>query len=121
MDRKAEVRRRIRRWRELSPAYARMPEELWKAAVSLARGEGAYAISRELGVRYATLKRRLSESATGDGGRTAQFVELDTSRVFGGTVVELERSDGTKLTVRLGGGERLDIAALASAFVVAGV
>jgi hypothetical protein len=118
------MRQRIRRWRSEHAAYARMPEELWDAAVALARVNGAHAVARDLGVRYETLKRRVEESLAGGHaqGLTTDFVELDASEVFGrqegaGTVVEFSWPDGAKVTMRLGRGEKLDVAALTGTFL----
>ena len=119
MERSGRLRRRIEQWRRRHPAYARMPEGLWEAAVTLARRDGAYTVSRELGVNYATLRSRLRRSdAAGEQSRP-RFVEINAAQVFGGTgtVLELERRDGAKLTVRLGGGQRVDVAVLTSAFL----
>jgi hypothetical protein len=112
-------RRRILRWRHRQPAYARMPEELWQEAVALARVDGAYAVARDLGVSYATLKRRLhAAGADRVQGTEAGFVEIDAAELLGGsapaTVLEL-CGDGTKLTVRMHG--PLDVVALADAFL----
>jgi hypothetical protein len=123
MDQLESMRRWIKRWRRTQPAYARMPEELWEAAVALARVDGAYAVARDLGVNYATLKRRVECAAPGRAPSAgAGFVELDAAEVFGareqtGTVVELAGADGTKLSVRLRGSEPLDVVALAGAFL----
>jgi hypothetical protein len=118
------MRQRIRRWRSEHAAYTRMPEDLWDGAVALARVDGAYAVARDFGVRYETLKRRVEESLAGGRaqGMTTGFVELDASEVFdeggrAGTVVELSGADGTKLTVRLACGEKLDVAALTGTFL----
>jgi hypothetical protein len=118
------MRQRIKRWRSEHPAYTRMPEELWAGAVALARVNGAYSVARDLGVRYETLKRRVEQPLATPRVQEmrAGFVELDASEVFGkhegaGTVVELSGADGTKLTVRLACGERLDMGALTGTFL----
>ena len=123
MDQFKAMRRRIEDWRSTQPAYARMPEELWETAVALARVDGAYAVARHLGLNYATLKRRLERSAAARAQSAARgFVELDAAQMFGtaasaGSVVDLARADGTKLTMRLREGEKLDVVALANAFL----
>jgi hypothetical protein len=103
-----------------------MPEDLWAEAVRLARSEGAYAIARDLKLSYGTLRKRLERKA--DPGRPRRtdaaargFVEVGGGELLGalgvsGSVVELERSDGAKLVVRLAGGEALDVLALSEAF-----
>ena len=121
MDHFKAMRRRIEDWRSTQPAYARMPEELWETAVALARVDGAYAVARDLGINYTTLKRRLESPATASAESGVRgFIELDAAQMLGtaalaGTVVELARADGTKLTVRLRDGETVDVVALAHA------
>ena len=120
-----QVRERIEEWRRTRPGKrSRMPEPLWAAAVALARKRGLYATTRDLRVSYDTLKTRLERSgAKATGSKPAArptFVELGAALPFGahasGTSVELTRRDGAKLVIRLGGGERLDIAALVRGF-----
>ena len=116
------VRSGIEHWRSVRAKHARMPEELWKAAASLAEVDGAYAIARELGLDYAALKRRVERAATLRRESISRgFVELDGAQLIGatqaaGSVVELGGPDGAQLTVRLRGGEALDVVALAEAF-----
>jgi len=107
----AAVRRRIEHWRRVREKRSPMPEELWTAAVSLAREHGLYRVVRALGVNYETLKARAgrlasdgAEAANGCGG----FVELNGGHLVGrspgaGSVVELSGADGAKLTIRLAG------------------
>jgi hypothetical protein len=104
-----------------------MPEDLWAEAVRLARSEGAYAIARDLELSYGTLRKRVERTTKGGrrprGSRAAAkgFVEVEGGELLGalgasGSVVELERSDGAKLVVRLAGGAALDVLALSEAF-----
>jgi hypothetical protein len=104
-----------------------MPEDLWAEAVRLARSEGAYAVARDLQLSYGTLRKRLGRTMkAGDqprrpGSAVKGFVELEGGELLGtlsagGSVVELTRSDGAKLVVRLAGAEALDVVALSEAF-----
>jgi hypothetical protein len=102
-----------------------MPEDLWAEAVSLARSQGAYAIARDLQLSYGTLRNRVER--TREAGRQPRgssaakgFVELEGGELLGalraaGSVVELTRSDGAKLVVRLPGAQALDVVALSRA------
>jgi len=121
------LRRRIESWRRTRQGRAWMPEDLWAEAVSLARSEGAYAIARDLKLSYGTLRNRVER--TMKAGRQPRrsstaakgFVEVEGGELLGvlgagGSVVELERSDGAKLVVRLAGAEALDVVALSEAF-----
>jgi hypothetical protein len=101
-----------------------MPEELWGAAVGLARVYGVYRVARALRVSYESLKRRTSESETAKrskGAGSATFVEVDAGQ-FGAlptptaTVVELTDGDGAKLTIRLPGSADVDVVELANGF-----
>ncbi len=59
-----KVRAGIERWRRTRQKRSPMPEELWAAAVGLARRHGVYAISRALGVSFETLRARLARGAS---------------------------------------------------------
>lgn len=118
------VRDRIERWRQTRDRLGRMPEDLWEAAVALARTHGVYATSQVLRVDYGTLRHRVC-GAVSDGrdgeARSGGFVELSAARLVGTagqppTVVELSDIDGSRLMIRLGGCDRLDVAGLADAF-----
>ena len=119
-----EVHDRIEHWRRTREKRTAMPEDLWNAAVSVARVHGAYRASRMLRVNYESLKGRLQLSAArpGDGEtRPGGFVELSAEQLVGAaghpaTVVELSDVDGARLTIRLGGSEGLDVVGLANAF-----
>ncbi len=126
------LRDRIDQWRASGRPGKRMPEKLWQSAVALGREHGASAVSGELGVNYGRLRRRMSAEqgvsarpdTAGEQATGAHFVELDVGGMLGGPVgdgqrseLELERADGTRLRVRLGAGERLDLGAAVAAFV----
>jgi hypothetical protein len=101
---------------------ARMPDELWRGAVSLAGVVGVYATARGLRVDFGSLKRRV-EGVSGERfvGVPEGFVELppidaldvSSSR---GPEVELSGSDGAKLVIRLAPRQPVDVVALAEAF-----
>jgi hypothetical protein len=99
-----------------------MPAELWRVATELAREFGTCRVARELGVGYGSLKDRLD--APGESGaRAAQgFIELDGASLFSaapvGTRSEVELCDahGTKMVIRLGAGQAVDVGALLAAF-----
>ena len=120
------VRKQIDDWRSTKAIRTSpMPEDLWKAAAELACAHDVYTIAKALGVNYKTLKRwaELQVQARTEGVVTAApFVELWPGQpVFStGPVVdsmEITNSAGDKLAVHLADGSRLDVAALAAAFV----
>lgn len=83
-----------------------MPEELWRAAVALAREHGLYATSRDLRIRYESLRARLDAMPERGTERAARaFVDLGSAvgaTQDNRTVVELVGASGAKLTIRLG-------------------
>ncbi|MFH2006761.1 MAG: hypothetical protein ABI333_09265 [bacterium] len=101
-----------------------MPEDLWSAAVAFAKTHGVYLTAKALTVGYATLKKRVGQQSTrrGAGGPgSTGFVELHGTQLMcsgseTGAVVEVLRSDGAKLSIRLPAGEVLDAVELAAAF-----
>jgi hypothetical protein len=54
---------RMEEWRKSHTARRRLPEELWEAAVGVARQEGIYRTARALRLDYANLKRRIETTA----------------------------------------------------------
>lgn len=54
---------RLREFRETHAPRARLPEELWSAATTLARNEGLYRTARTLHLDYANLRRRVETSS----------------------------------------------------------
>ncbi len=99
------VSQKIEEWRRTRLRRTRMPDELWHAAVAVARKHGVYATARDLRISYDGLKSRLAAAAK-PRNRQAQptFVELGPAVAFGatGSVVELVGASGAKLTIRLG-------------------
>jgi hypothetical protein len=96
-----------------------MPAELWESAALLARTHGVYAVSRDLGLGYDSLKKRVETAWEGEEGIVHQgFVELSGSQLIGSAevVVELLDVDGRKLTIRLPGGDGIDVRDLSECF-----
>jgi hypothetical protein len=120
----ARIMERIIHWRRTRAKRTKMPEELWTAAVALAREHGLYAAAHGLGVSYDSLKQRLHGSKASKrepkAGSAAAFVEIGAPLSFGGgagaPTLELTDNDGSKLAVRLAANEIVDIVALAREF-----
>ena len=111
----------IAHWRETREKLGPMPEELWRAAVSLSREYGPTRVGQALRLDCGKLKRQVEAAEGNSADEPAAFVELPSAPVFqtaaaAGTVVELRNADGTSLTVRLPAGEQLDVIGLAKAF-----
>jgi hypothetical protein len=118
------LRDRIEGWRRTREALSPMPTGLWGEAVALARDLGPHRVARGLGVSYESLVRRVAEASVGAGGREVGgqgFVELSGAQLLGvsasvGSVVEVADGEGLRLTIRLGAGEKVDVAGLVEGF-----
>ena len=117
------LRARVGRWRAgCAGKRSRVPEELWKAAVEVARSEGVYATSRATRFNYKALKVRVDQAVTAASEASAPaFIEVAlpavTSREGASkTVVELEGRGGGRLRVEVTGTSAVDVVGLAHAF-----
>jgi hypothetical protein len=121
-----ELKDRLARWRERhgGPGVA-VPEELWAAAVEVARVDGPDVTARALRLDRLRLATRMQrDQAAAISETSGAFVELDAGRLgqLGlsatrtrtHTVVRLESWDGERLEIELGA--QIDLAALAEAF-----
>lgn len=119
----AELGHRIEEWRR-KRVHRRtaMPAELWAEATSLARRFGVYQVSRELGLNYKNLKRRVVSSVEDCRASVqARFVEVSGAGVSSfkahdGFEVELSRSDSVFMRIRRCGEIPLDVAGVVDAF-----
>ena len=99
----AELRRRFAVWRQRRPRGRRIPTELWQAAAQAAREHGVCKASRQLGVGYYSLKRRLTRTAAAVEPESVEFVEIPRKVLSAGPgcVVELHDPRGLRLRVEL--------------------
>jgi hypothetical protein len=106
-----EARVRFEEWRINRRGKARIPAELWSAAVEVARKEGINRTARELHVAWDDLKRRMP--ATGAVPQQPAFVELVTPQVQSDPecTLEVEGSRG-KLRIQLKGASLSDLVSL---------
>lgn len=98
-----EAEARFEEWRQNRRGKARIPAELWAAAVAVARKEGLNRTARELHVAWDDLKRRMA--VTGGAPRqpgSPAFVELVAPRAVSlpECTIELEGRRG-KLRIQL--------------------
>ena len=118
-----EVRSRIEHWRKTrTRRTSPMPEDLWREAAELACAHGVYRISRELGVSYESLKRRiedLGEFTQSSQPGTASFVEVSMAELVvreeRRAVVDLSSGDGARMVIELSGYE-VDLQGLTESF-----
>ncbi len=124
-SRLGRTRRRLDRWREQYGGRGQpIPEDLWDAAVDVARVEGVDATARALRLDRARLTRRMGRRSVGlglpeqPGDASDGFVEVDARGLCapGQTVLRFEGRDGERLEVELSGACALDVADLARAF-----
>jgi hypothetical protein len=106
-----EAKARFEEWRNIRQGKARIPAELWSAAVEVARKEGINRTARELHVAWDDLKQRMP--ATGAVPRQPGFVELVTPRMHSvpECTLEVEGHRG-KLRIQLKGASASDLASL---------
>lgn len=123
---------RVEHWRaHRDGGRSLVPEDLWNAAVEVARVAGVHATSKALRFNYYSLKDRLVRA---DGAalpqrkpdRDAAFVEVQMlalpsrapreSAVEDKTVVELVGTRGARMRIDVTGTSRVDVVGLAQAF-----
>lgn len=99
-----EAKVRFEAWRQNRKGKAAIPDELWAAAVEVARKEGISQTSTELRVEWNHLKRRMAAAAQPASPKPAPpaFVELVAPRPHSVAecTVELEGRRG-RMTIRL--------------------
>lgn len=117
---------RVTQWREHreGPA-ARIPEDLWEAAVRVARVEGVTATCRALRFDYGRLKGRMELAESTENGRRGErskveaFIELGPGQLTGAggkTVVEIVGRCGGRMRIDVSGTSSVDVVGLAQAF-----
>jgi len=106
-----QAKARFEQWRNIRQGKARIPTELWSAAVEVARKEGINRTARELHVAWDDLKRRMP--ATGPVPQQPAFVELVTPQLHSvpECTLEVEGSRG-QLRIQLKGASASDLASL---------
>lgn len=121
---------RVARWRaHRDGGRSPVPQELWDAAVVVARVEGVHATSKALGFNYYSLKGHLvaaDRAAPRKADRDATFVEVQMpshpsvapreSASDGKTIVELVGTSGARMRIDVTGTSSVDVVGLAQAF-----
>ena len=112
-----EVKGRFEEWRTIRRGKARIPAELWSAAVEVARKEGVNRTARELHVAWDDLKRRMATTAeVRRRPDSPVFVELvaPQAQSVPECTLEVEGRHG-KLRIQLKGASASDLATLSRA------
>lgn len=86
-----ELRGRLADWRRSHPLRARLPEEIWTAAVELARRHGVYRTARALPIDYGGLRKRLNGAARPAEVARPDFLEVLLPPAQSSNCVELMR------------------------------
>ena len=114
-----QVREQFDAWRKNKKSGSRIPMKLWRAAIDVSCQHSILEVSRELKLNFNDLKSRVQEAEEDrayDPIRHAGFVEIplclpkDDSQ----WLVEMERPDGAKMKMHLGG--HVDALALSKMF-----
>jgi hypothetical protein len=113
-----EVKGRFEEWRTIRRGKARIPAELWSAAVEVARKEGINRTARELHVAWDDLKRRMATTDEAPRRRPdpPAFVELvaPQTQSVPECTLEVEGRRG-RLRIQLKGAAASDLATLSRA------
>ena len=115
------ARRQLDRWRSRHRPHTRLPEELWRKAVALARRHGLNKTASALGLKYDSLKRRMETNATvvsKSKKGAGQFVELVPGPMTAPSLectIELQDGNGTMVRMHVKGARMADLASFASA------
>jgi hypothetical protein len=108
-----EAKGRFEEWRSNRRGKARIPAELWSAAVEVARKEGINRTARELHVAWDDLKRRMATDEVPRQPGSPAFVELvaPQTQSVPECTLEVECRQG-KLRIQLKGASVSDLATL---------
>ena len=111
------VRTRFEIWRQTREGKARIPDELWSAAVEVARRDGVNQTATALHLDGGKLKRRMMETGpVPDKRMPPAFVEMMVPQAVGASecTIELEGRNG-KLRIDWKGATAADLAGLSRA------
>lgn len=107
-----QLSQRLEEWRNAHNRRARLPEELWAAAVELARQHGLFRTAHTLRLDYTNLKKRVQTVPGMRAMAPAAFMELVApSPVAGECTIEVESTRG-KLRVAIKGMAAPDVMSL---------
>lgn len=117
------LRGQIQNWRQRRKVPGPMPEELWGAAVVLAKEFGVCRIARALALDYTSLRRRM-EKAPATGLVKPTFVHLPMTvapemvpSAAPGAMIEISTPDGARLHIHLEAGRGIEAAGIVAAFL----
>jgi len=111
-----EVRTRFESWRQSRRGKARIPDELWSAAMELARRDGVNRTAAVLRLDGGKLRRRMVAADSVPGKAAPTFVEMMVPHAVGRPecTIELEGRN-RKLRIHWKGATAADLAGLSRA------
>jgi hypothetical protein len=117
-----EIRQQLETWRSTNEKGKSIPDQIWDAAVKLAREYGISPASKELRLSYSDLKKRVYPSHSRQSKKKiskSPFIELDLNSTTSSQecIVEMEDNRGSKMKIHIKGQNGLDFIALGRAFL----
>jgi hypothetical protein len=102
-DHLQQLKRRLDEWRAVRAPRARLPEELWAAAVELAGQQGLYRTAKALRLDYAVLKKRMAAGSPPPATAPPAFVELlnPAGPMAADCLIELEGAGGGHMRIQM--------------------
>ena len=117
------LRGQIQNWRQRRKVPGPMPEELWGAAVALAKEFGVCRMARALTLDYTALRKRM-EKLPETGLVKPTFVQLPATvaperavNSAHGATIEISARDGSLLRIHLEAGRGMEAAGIVAAFL----
>jgi len=121
----ARSRERFEKWRKKHKGYHRLPEQLWSAAVKLARTYGVNRTARVLRLDYSGLKKRVASTVSESSSQDStgpHFIQLLPSELTAAAecAIECHHPNGTTLRIHLKGPQLPDLTALSKSLLMNG-
>lgn len=109
-----QVRKRFERWRNSRRRTRRIPDELWAAAIEVARRDGVTRTAEALHLDGGKLKRLMVRADSSAASSRPTFVELMPAQPAstGECVVELEGAHGRTLRIQMKGAKMPELVEL---------
>ncbi|MBT8338706.1 MAG: hypothetical protein HKP58_00840 [Desulfatitalea sp.] len=116
-----QVQQRFESWRKLRKKGARIPQDLWQAAVSLSAHYSIGHLSQALRINYTALKEKVVKADTPEKHTSdtscSPFMELPVSAApLLESTIEMIKTDGSVMRMHVNGATGLDLMQLAKTF-----
>src|SRR5271169_2023618 len=114
-----EVQQLFEKWRRNKKRRERIPEELWKAAISLSKQFSTHQISKLLHLNHTVVRDHLRDENQGEviQEKEAAFIEFDVIQpaIASDCMIEIEKRGGAKMRMSFKCSSS-DVAGLAKTF-----